>query len=91
MTVFLIVAAAAPELRSDAIRIYWPYVKLMKHSQGFFDLPFHFSYIIPQAGLSYAASVFLLLRIESCPLGYVVALAGAGRHRGEPVQSCQWG
>jgi hypothetical protein len=61
VTVFLIVAAAAPELRSDATRIYWPYVKLMKHSQGFFDLPFHFSYIIPQAGLSYAASVFLLL------------------------------
>jgi hypothetical protein len=61
VTVFLIVAAAAPELRSDAIRVYWPYVKLMRHSEGFFDLPFHFSYIIPQAGLSYAASVFLLL------------------------------
>jgi hypothetical protein len=61
VTAFLIVAAASPELKSDAIRIYWPYVKLMKQSHGFFDLPFHFSYIIPQAGLSYAASIFLLL------------------------------
>lgn len=58
---FLLVAGSPPESKSDAIRIYWPYVKLMQENHGFFDLPFHFSYIIPQAGLSYAACILLLL------------------------------
>ncbi|HEY2932993.1 MAG TPA: hypothetical protein VGK99_14715 [Acidobacteriota bacterium] len=58
---FLYVASSAPERTSDAMRFYWPYVKLVKYHSGFFSNPFQASYIIPQGGLAYAATVFLLL------------------------------
>ncbi|MBI3940492.1 MAG: hypothetical protein HY315_06625 [Acidobacteria bacterium] len=58
---FLLVAAASPETRSDAVRIYWPYVRMMARDSGFFDLPFQWGFVIPQAGLAYAAALLLLV------------------------------
>jgi hypothetical protein len=62
---FLWVAASAPESRSDAVTRYWPYVKLVKHHSGFFDLPYQWWFVLPQAGLTYAASVFLPLGAQA--------------------------
>ena len=59
--VYAYVLAAAPETNSDAIRFYWPYMKLLRHFAGFFDVPHQWSYIIPQAGITYGASVLSLL------------------------------
>ncbi|MEW5975506.1 MAG: hypothetical protein AB1898_06835 [Acidobacteriota bacterium] len=58
---FIFVAAAAPETKSDAVRVYWPYIKLLKEHGGFFDNPYLWSYIIPQAGLTYSGSLLVLL------------------------------
>jgi len=57
VAVFILVSAAAPEGKSDAMRFYWPYVKLLAHHAGFFDNPYQSPYILPQAGLAYAAAV----------------------------------
>lgn len=59
--VYLIVASSTPEGSSDAIRFYWPYLKSLKHFHGFFDLPYQWSYVIPQAGLAYASAFYLTL------------------------------
>lgn len=57
LLVFALVGACAPETRSDAIRLYWPYVKLLRHFGGFVEMPFQWSYIVPQPGLTFAATV----------------------------------
>jgi hypothetical protein len=62
LIVFAYVYAVAPEMQSDALRCYWPYVRLMRIRSGFVDVPQMWSYIIPQAGLAYAASVMTLFR-----------------------------
>jgi hypothetical protein len=49
----LIVWASAPELSSDVIRLYLPYVKLLDRANGFFSQPQMWSYVIPQAGVTY--------------------------------------
>jgi hypothetical protein len=60
LAAFAFVGASAPESRSDAIRVYWPYVKLLEHLQGFFDIRAQWGYVIPQAGLTYAAGVLVV-------------------------------
>jgi hypothetical protein len=54
------VVSAAPETNSDAVRFYWPYIRLLRHYAGFFDVQRQWSYIIPQAGVTYAAAVLSL-------------------------------
>ncbi|MGH9365300.1 MAG: glycosyltransferase family 39 protein [Thermoanaerobaculia bacterium] len=54
---FVLVDASAPQTRSDAIRVYWPYVKLLDHFGGFIQMPFHWSYIIPQPGVTFSATM----------------------------------
>ena len=63
--VFLWVAASPPETDSDAVRFYWPYLKLLRAEHGFVYLPFQWSYIIPQAGLAYAVTSLLLVGEEA--------------------------
>ena len=58
---FLFVGATAPETRYDAVTRYWPYLKLLERHSGFFELPYQWWFVIPQAGLSYAGSIYLLL------------------------------
>jgi hypothetical protein len=57
LVLFVLVGAAAPESKSDAIRLYWPYVRMLDHFAGFAEMPYQWSYIIPQPGLTYAATV----------------------------------
>jgi hypothetical protein len=59
--VYAFVVAMAPETNSDAIRFYWPYMKLLSHYAGFFDGPYQWSYILPQGGAVYGATVLVLL------------------------------
>ena len=61
VAVFLFVAATAPEMKSDALRFYWPYLKMLKANSGFFSIPYQWYYTIPQSGLSYAGVLYLLL------------------------------
>ncbi len=86
--VFIYVAASRPETSSDAMRFYWPYVKLLKHNSGFFDIPFQWPYIIPQAGLTYAGALFLLagpVAVRwSMTLAWVALVAIVARCRLEP-------
>jgi hypothetical protein len=35
--IFAYVSAMAPETNSDAVRFYWPYMRLVRHYSGFFD------------------------------------------------------
>ena len=58
---YFIIDCTAPENFSDSARFYWPYIKLLKHHSGFFDNPYQWSYVIPQAGLAYAGSIYVLL------------------------------
>ena len=58
---FVFVLAISPEANSDAIRFYWPYVRILRQNSGFYALPYQWSYIIPQAGLTYAATVLIML------------------------------
>lgn len=62
LLVFTYVYAVAPDMQSDALRFYWPYVRLMSVRGGFVDEPQMWSYIIPQAGLAYAAGIMTLFR-----------------------------
>jgi hypothetical protein len=59
--IYTFVAALAPETNSDALRFYWPYMKLLRHYAGFFDAPQQWAYVIPQAGVTYGAAVLILL------------------------------
>lgn len=57
LLIFALVDTCAPETRSDAIRVYWPYIKLLEHFGGFIQMPFHWSYIIPQAGVTFSVTM----------------------------------
>lgn len=57
---YVYVDTSAPERASDALQYYWPYVKLLKYHSGFFSNPYQWSYVIPQAGLTYAAGIYCL-------------------------------
>ena len=57
---FVFVAGAAPETTSDGMRVYLPYARMLQRQSGFFDLPFHWSYVIPQAGLTYVTTLLVL-------------------------------
>jgi hypothetical protein len=63
--VFVYVASIAPDTNSDAIRFYWSYVKWLRHDGGFPQIAQQWSYIIPQAGLTYAG---VLLSLGGSPL-----------------------
>ncbi len=83
------VTAVAPETHSDAVRFYWPYIRLLRHYSGFFDVQRQWSYIIPQAGVTYAAAVLSLLGNQAVRLSMLLpwsALIGivcrrTGQHR----------
>jgi hypothetical protein len=67
------VVSMAPESNSDAVRFYWPYIRLLRHYGGFFDVQRQWSYIIPQAGVTYAASVLSLLGHQAVRLSMLLA------------------
>jgi hypothetical protein len=73
--IFAYVTAMAPETNSDAVRFYWPYIKLLRHYSGFFDGQFQWSYIIPQAGLIYGSAVVSLLGNAAVRLAMLLAWA----------------
>jgi len=73
--VYAFVFAMAPETNSDAIRFYWPYIKLMRHYAGFVDGPRQWSYIIPQAGLAYGSAVLILLGKHAVRLSMLLVWA----------------
>ncbi len=68
LTVFAYVYTVAPEMQSDALRSYWPYVRLMRLHSGFTEVPQVWAYIIPQAGMAYAATVMTLFRERAVQL-----------------------
>ncbi len=72
---YAFVVAMAPETNSDAVRFYWPFIRLMRHYSGFIDMPRQWSYIIPQAGIPYAAAVFILLGKHAVRLAMLLAWA----------------
>jgi hypothetical protein len=72
--VFAWVGASPPEVRSDAMRVYWPYVRLLGHFRGFFDLPFQWYFIVPQAGVTYAASLYVLFGSRCVRYAMLLAL-----------------
>jgi hypothetical protein len=79
LSLFALVAAAAPETRQDAIAIYWPYVKELGHFSGFIEMPFHWSYIIPQPGVTFSATMlacFGTLAVRFSMLLVLVSLVG---------------
>lgn len=49
------VRGLAPESGADAITRYLPYVKLVGHFHRLPEIPWQFPFILPQAGLTYAA------------------------------------
>ena len=57
---YMIVDCTAPENASDSARFYWPYIKLLKHNSGFFHNPYQWSYVVPQACLTYVGSIYVL-------------------------------
>lgn len=79
LLLFVFVAGMAPDTNSDAIRFYWPYIKWLRHDGGFLQIAQQWSYIIPQAGLTYAG---VLLSLGGSPLARLsmllawLALAG---------------
>jgi hypothetical protein len=73
--IFACVSAMVPETNSDAVRFYWPCIKLLRHYSGFFDGRFQWSYIIPQAGLIYGAAVLSLLGNAAVRLAMLLAWA----------------
>lgn len=73
--IFAFVYALAPETNSDAIRFYWPYIKLMRHYAGFPDGPRQWSYIIPQAGLVYGSAALILLGKHAVRLSMLLVWA----------------
>ncbi|HVN82892.1 MAG TPA: hypothetical protein VMW38_28170, partial [Terriglobia bacterium] len=84
---FLFVAATAPEMKSDALRFYWPYLKMLKANSGFFSIPYQWSYVIPQSGLGYAGVLYLLLGGVSVRwsmmLAWVALIAMVASHKGD--------
>jgi len=72
---FAYVAAMAPETNSDAVRFYWPYMKLLRHYSGFFDGQRQWCYIIPQAGLIYGSALLSLLGDYAVRLSMLLAWA----------------
>ncbi len=83
--IFAYVSALAPETNSDAVRFYWPYMRLMRHYAGFFDGRYQWSYTIPQAGLIYGSAVLSLLGSYAVRLSMLLiwaALIGAVCRRG---------
>lgn len=60
LAAFVWVGASPLEQRSDAIRVYLPYVRLLKHFHGFFEMPSEVAFIMPQAGLTYAGMIYLM-------------------------------
>jgi hypothetical protein len=73
LSVFAFVSALAPETNSDAVRFYWPYMRLLRHNSGFFDGPIQWCYIIPQAGLVYGSAVLSLLGQTAVRLSMLLA------------------
>jgi hypothetical protein len=73
--VYAFVLAMAPETNSDAIRFYWPFIKLMRHYSGFFNEPRQWSYFIPQAGLVYGAAALSLVGKHAVRLAMLLAWA----------------
>ncbi|MGA2261702.1 MAG: hypothetical protein ABSH28_09725 [Acidobacteriota bacterium] len=71
--VFAFVGALAPEMNSDAVRFYWPYMRLLRHYSGFFDGQRQWCYIIPQAGLIYGSAVLSLLGSHAVRLSMLLA------------------
>jgi hypothetical protein len=67
------VVSMAPETNSDAVRFYWPYIRLLRHYAGFFDVQRQWSYIIPQAGVTYATAVLSLLGHQAVRLSMLLA------------------
>jgi hypothetical protein len=49
------IVGLAPESGFDGLTRYLPYVKFVDHFHRLPDLPWQFSFVIPQAGLTYAA------------------------------------
>ena len=73
--IFAFVAAVAPETNSDALRFYWPYMQLLRHYSGFFDAPQQWTYVIPQAGVTYGAAVLILLGKQAVRLAMLLVWA----------------
>jgi hypothetical protein len=73
LAVFVWVGASPPEIRSDALRVYLPYVRLLEHFHGFFDMPSQVAFIMPQAGVTYAGLISLVLGPRA--LRYAMPLA----------------
>ncbi len=79
LVVFVYVGALAPETQSDALRSYLPYARQLRLDSGFADVPYQWAYIIPQAGVTYAASVLVLFRERALQLSsFLVWLALIG-------------
>lgn len=72
---YAFVVATAPETHSDAVRFYLPYMKLMRHYSGLFDMPWQWSYIVPQAGVTYGAAMLSLLGKQAARLPMLLAWA----------------
>jgi hypothetical protein len=60
ISVYCFIDSTAPENSSDSVRFYWPYIKLLRNHFGIFSNPYQWSYVIPQAGLAYAGSIYIL-------------------------------
>ena len=91
---YAFVAALAPETNSDAVRFYWPYMKLLRYYSGFFDGPRQWAYIIPQAGLVYGSAVLSLLGKHAVRLSMLLAWASLigmmGRRWLNPVSGARY-
>ncbi|MFB3905223.1 MAG: hypothetical protein ACE15E_17370 [Acidobacteriota bacterium] len=57
---YLVVASSPPETNADAVRFYWPYIRWMERLGGFVHMPYQWSYVIPQAGIGFSSTVFIL-------------------------------
>lgn len=74
----LIVCASAPELNSDAVRMYVPHLKLLDLFNGFYGIPQMWSFIIPQAAITYAESFYVTFGPAAARYAMLVALVATG-------------
>lgn len=74
----LVVSASAPELSSDAVRMYVPQLKLIDLFNGFYSLPQTWSFVIPQAGITYAEAFHVVFGPAAARYAMLVALVALG-------------
>lgn len=73
LATFTWVNASAPERMSDAMRVYLPYARMLNRFHELPTLPSQWAFIVPQAGLAFAGSIYSLF--GSVALRYAMLLA----------------